>query len=488
MAAGFRPLLIALSLLPLCAIAQDATQSIERVPDGELKAPFRIERIAGDLRVPWGLAFLPDGRIIFTERVGRVRVIAKDGKLIETPALTIDVAQGNKMGMLGIAQDPDFKKNEFIYIAYDYRITPAAGDASPPFRMRIVRYKLDDDNKLVEPKVLIEDIPASVNHTGCRLVFGPDGKLYITTGDADRPPASQQLNSLAGKILRLNPDGSVPKDNPFVGKEGARPEIWSYGHRNPQGLAFEPGTGRLLDTEHGPGGGDEINWIEKGANYGWPTIDHARTQEGMVSPVFEFTPSVAPGEALFYTGDAFPELKGKLLVACLRGEGLLRVDIENGKLTRIDRLFRQQFGRIRSITQSPEGYIYLTTSMHDPNEGQPLPTYDLVFRLVPENTPASGYPEITPPAPVPEQALPTGTMGIIARDCAGCHGPGLMGGGMAPGLLNHKWKYATDNASLRKVIVNGLPDLGMQPNPQLTPEQVTAIIDYLHHASTPKRQ
>ncbi len=126
--------------------------------------------------------------------------------------------------------------------------------------------------------------------------------------------------------------------------------------------------------------------------------------------------------------------------------------------------------------------------MHDPNEGQPLPTGDLVFRLVPENAPPSGYPEITPPAPVPEQALLTGTMSIIARDCAGCHGPGLMGGGMAPGLLNHKRKYATDDASLRKVIVNGLPDLGMQPNPQLTPEQVTAIIEYLHHASTPKRQ
>ncbi len=276
----FRPLLIALSLLPLCAIAQEATQSIERVPDGELKAPFRIERVAGDLRVPWGSAFCPMGESFSPNASAGFASIAKNGKLIETPALTIDVAQGNKMGMLGIAQDPDFKKNGFIYIAYDYRITPAAGDASPPFRMRIVRYKLDDDNKLVEPKVLIEDIPASVNHTGCRLVFGPDGKLYITTGDADRPPASQQLNSLAGKILRLNSDGSVPKDNPSSARRARVRRSRSYGHRNPQGLAFEPGTNRLLDTEHGPGGGDEINWVEKGANYGWPTIDHARAAGG----------------------------------------------------------------------------------------------------------------------------------------------------------------------------------------------------------------
>lgn len=477
-----RNILSALCALPLAVSSQAATQtrSIEHIPDGDLQTPYRVERVAGDLRVPWGLTFLPDGRILFTERTGRVRIL-ENGTLLPEPALEIDVAQGNKMGMLGVTHDPEFANNSFIYLAYNYAVTPTNGDDTPPFRLRVVRYRLDGA-RLVEPRVLIEDIPASVNHTGCRLVFGPDGKLYITTGDADRPPSAQDLNSLRGKILRLNPDGTIPADNPFVDRPGARPEIWSYGHRNPQGLAFDPVSGRLVDTEHGPNGGDEINWIEKGKNYGWPDIDHARTADGMESPVFEFTPSIAPGEALFYRGDAFPELKGRLLVACLRGEGVVCVDRKDGELDTAARLFRGQFGRIRSLTESPEGYLYLTTSQHDPHEGQPRPTYDLVFRIVPAEAPASEYPVMTPPARVPERDLPTGIAGLIERNCAACHGPGLIGG-MASGLLAGSFKHAPDETALRKVITEGIPALGMPPNPQLSSADIDAIVEYIRKAT-----
>lgn len=466
--------------LVLSVAAASPTRTIERLPDGDLQTPYRVERIAGDLRVPWGLTFLPDGRIIFTERTGRVRILER-GTLVSEPALEIDVAQGNKMGMLGITHDPDFARNGFIYLAYNYAAETQQDDDQPPFRLRIVRYRLDG-SKLVEPQTLIEDIPASVNHTGCRLVFGPDGKLYITTGDADRPPASQDLSTLHGKILRLNPDGTVPDDNPFVGQANARPEIWTYGHRNPQGLAFDPASGRLVDTEHGPNGGDEINWIGKGKNYGWPVIDHARAAHGMESPVIEFTPSIAPGEAIFYRGNAFPELKGQLLIACLRGEGVVRVARENDDLGAVDRLFRGQFGRIRSLTESPEGYLYLTTSQHDPHEGQPRPTYDLVFRIVPADLPASEYPVMTPPERLSERELPSGVAGLIEKNCAACHGPGLIGG-MASGLLAGTFKHAADEAALRKVIREGLPALGMPPNPQLTAADVDAIVEYLRKAA-----
>jgi len=487
--------------------AQEPTRSLSEIPDGTLQTPYRVERVASDLRVPWDLTFLRDGRILFTEREGRVRII-EHGDLVGEPALSIKVAQGNKMGMLGLAQDPHFERNHFIYIAYDYEVTVPPEDPDPPYRLRVVRYRLQG-NTLVEPQTLIEDIPAATNHTGSRLVFGPrDGKLYVTTGDADRPPNAQRLDRLNGKILRLNSDGSIPSDNPFVKTEGARAEIWSYGHRNPQGLVFEPHTGLLLDTEHGPFGGDEINWIEKGHNYGWPVIDHARTQSGMEAPIFEFSPSVAPGEALFYRGNAFPELKNQLLVACLRGEGVLRIGQTHGQLGTVQRLFRQQFGRIRSLTESPEGYLYLTTSQFDPVEGKPRPTYDLILRIVPANVAPSHYAVFTPAATPPDTAVAeekqsildmlgskercgachaspkardnaSTTLTIIDRNCAACHGVALLGGSTAPRLIDTHWKYATDDASLKRIISTGISERGMPGNSRLKPEEMTTLVHYL---------
>ncbi|QWT21644.1 PQQ-dependent sugar dehydrogenase [Bacillus sp. NP157] len=453
--------------------ATTSTQSVAAVPDMTLSTAHRFERVAFDLRVPWELAFLPDGTLIFTERDGHVCLLGHDA----APALHTAVALGNKMGMLGLALDPAFASNHFVYVAYDYVIGDAdANEGARKFKLRVARYRLDG-SRLVEPRPLIEGIPAATNHTGCRLVFGPDGKLYITTGDADEPAKAQQLDQLNGKILRLDADGSIPADNPFVHTPGARPEVWSYGHRNPQGLAFDPRTGTLFESEHGPNGGDEVNIVERGGNYGWPVIDHAATHDGMHSPLLEFSPSIAPGKAILYRGDAFPELKGKLIVALLRGEGLLVLDRNGNALSNPRRLFFRGFGRIRAVTESPEGYLYFSTSQYDPSEGQPRQDDDLIVRLVPANAPAA-YPAIEPRRVVASMVALTPTQQAIATHCAACHGLDLRGGS-APNLVERRFQYVTDAASLQALMVNGLRDRGMPPNPVITPAEQGLIADYL---------
>jgi glucose/arabinose dehydrogenase len=459
--------------LPLVSTAQ--TQSVATLPDMTLTTPHRFERVAYDLRVPWELAFLPDGTLIFTERDGHVRLLGPGHDA--TPALRTAVALGNKMGMLGLALDPDFASNHYVYVAYDH----VAGDnpsneGERRFQLRVARYTLEG-NQLVQPKTLIDGIPAATNHTGCRLVFGPDGKLYITTGDADEPPKSQQLDQLNGKILRLERDGSIPADNPFVHTPGARGELWSYGHRNPQGLAFDKRTGTLFESEHGPNGGDEINLIERGANYGWPAIDHAAAHDGMRSPSLEFSPSIAPGKAMLYDGKAFPELRGKVIVALLRGEGLLVLDRDGNRLSHPRRLFFQGFGRIRAVTQSPEGYLYFSTSQYDPAEGQPRPDDDLIVRVVPSAAPAV-YPGITPRVATAKAAQLSPTQRAIATHCAACHGPDLRGGS-APDLVTRRFQFVTDPESLKALMVHGLPDRGMPPNPAITADEQALIAAYL---------
>jgi len=452
------------------------TQSIASLPDMILATPHRFERVAFDLRVPWELAFLPDGTLIFTERDGHVRLLGQDAE----PALRTAVALGNKMGMLGLALDPAFASNHFVYVAYDH----VAGDnesneGERHFQLRVARYRLDG-HRLVEPRVLVDGIPAATNHTGCRLVFGPDGKLYITTGDADEPAKAQQLDQLNGKILRIASDGSIPADNPFVHTPGARPEIWSYGHRNPQGLAFDTRTGTLFESEHGPNGGDEINIVEKGANYGWPVIDHAATHDGMRSPIFEFSPSIAPGKVVLYQGNAFPELKGRVIVALLRGEGLLVLDRNGTHLSNPRRLFFHGFGRIRAVTESPEGYLYFSTSQYDPSEGQPRKDDDLIVRVVPAGA-AQGYPAIEPRHVDAVESPVSPTQRAIAQHCAACHGPDLRGGS-APNLVERKFQVVTDTASMKALMVNGLQDRGMPPNPTITPNQQSLIATYVDEA------
>jgi glucose/arabinose dehydrogenase/cytochrome c553 len=461
-----------LTLLAVPVVVSAAPLSISAPPDAALVTPHRIETLATGLIVPWELRFLPDGRQIFTERIGRVRIV-EDGKLLEEPALILPAAQGNKMGLLGLALAPDFAKTGFLFLAWD----KATGDKR--FELRMERYRLDG-NKLVEPKTIIEGIAANQNHTGSRLEFGPDGMLYMTTGDADRQDGAQKLDQLHGKILRFNADGSVPKDNPFVNAEGARPEIWSYGHRNPQGIAFQPGTGRLYESEHGPLHGDEVNLIENGANYGWPVITHRKEGEGMRTPLIEMTPAVGPGRLLFYQGTAFPELRGCLLMACLRGEGVFRISLGgDGLPTHVERLWHRKWGRIRFITEAPDGALWMGTSMQDPAEGKPREGDDRIIRLVAD--PGGMVESVAGKAAAPVLLTPetADPETIIAAACAACHGPGLSGGEKR-GLLSGDFKHLKDPADLERIIRDGVPAAGMPPaSGLLTDAQISQVANYL---------
>ncbi|HEX7330690.1 MAG TPA: PQQ-dependent sugar dehydrogenase [Pyrinomonadaceae bacterium] len=340
---------------------------------------FKVEKVAGGLEVPWSIVWAPDGRMIFTERPGRVRVMEK-GALNPKPLLTLtDVESTGEAGLMSLALHPQFSSNHFLYLSYAY--------TSGGLRVRVVRYR-DAPEGLVDRKVIIEDLPAARAHAGCRIRFGPDGKLYITTGDATNRNLAQQLDSLAGKTLRLNDDGTVPQDNPFLGRQNARPEIWSLGHRNAQGLDFQPGTNLMFQTEHGPsgfdgpGGGDEVNIVEKGKNYGWPTIHHTQTASGLESPLLEYTPACAPGSGAFYRGSALPQFKGNFFFGCLRGERMIRVVLDGRRVVTQENLL-QNYGRIREVAEGPDGYLYFSTSNRD-GRGKPAEDDDRILRLVPQ--------------------------------------------------------------------------------------------------------
>ncbi|HEY0545985.1 MAG TPA: PQQ-dependent sugar dehydrogenase [Pyrinomonadaceae bacterium] len=344
------------------------------------KVSFRVETVIGGLQVPWSIVFTPDGRMIFTERPGRVRVF-ENGKLRAEPLATIsDVEPKNESGLMGLTLHPKFAENHLLYLAYAY---VSDGKTS----VRVVRFR-ETGTSLTDRLLIIEGIPAAQFHAGTRLRFGPDGKLYITTGDATDRAIAQQLDSLGGKILRLNDDGTVPTDNPFVGQKGARPEIYTYGHRNPQGIDWQPVTNLMLETEHGPsgfdgpGGGDEVNIIERGKNYGWPVIHHQQTREGLESPLLEYTPAVAPASGMFYRGTAFPQFKSNFFFGCLRGEAIIRVVLDGRRVVSQEKLLLNQYGRIRDVAEGPDGAIYFSTSNRD-GRGNPAKDDDRILRLVP---------------------------------------------------------------------------------------------------------
>ena len=351
---------------------------IENAPGGDTQ--FRVETVVGGLQVPWSIVFAPDGRMIFTERVGRVRVF-ENGRLRDAPLATIeDVRAASESGLMSLALHPQFAANHFLYLSYAY-----AGQAEQ--LVRVVRYR-ETGSALVDRKVIVENIPAAPNHAGCRLRFGPDGKLYITTGDATERELGQRLDTLAGKILRLNDDGSVPSDNPFVAQKNVRPEIWSYGHRNPQGIDWQPGTNLLFETEHGPsgfdgpGGGDEVNIVERGKNYGWPVVHHRDSRSGMESPLLEYTPAVAPASGMFYRGAAFPQFRNNFFFGCLRGQTIIRVVLDGRRVLSQERLLDGKFGRIRDVAEGPDGAIYFSTSNRD-GRGSPASNDDRIMRLAP---------------------------------------------------------------------------------------------------------
>ena len=345
------------------------------------QAKFRVETVASGLAVPWAFAWLPNKDLLFTERAGRVRII-EGGKLRPEALFTVpDVEPSSESGLMDISLHPDFARNSFVFLAYSYRKDGKFD--------KVVRYKFTG-GKFIEDKIIIENIPSAPNHAGMRARFGPDGKLYITTGDSTNWDLAQKLDSLAGKTLRLNDDGTVPSDNPFTSTAGARKEIWSYGHRNAQGLAWQPETGLMFQTEHGPSsfegkgsGGDEFNLVERAANLGWPTIHHTEKREGMVSPLLEYSPACAPASGMFYNGSQFPAFRGNYFFGCLRGTRIIRVVLDGRKVVSQEDMLSRTFGRIREMAEGPDGYIYFSTSNRD-GRGSPAADDDRIMRIVPE--------------------------------------------------------------------------------------------------------
>lgn len=350
---------------------------VESSPQSGIR--FKVEKVAGGLEVPWSIVWAPDGRMIFTERPGRVRVI-QNGNLRPQPLFVVpDVEKSGESGLMSVALHPQFSSNRFLYLSYAY----SSGRA---ISVRVVRYK-EAPEGLADRKVIIENIPAAQFHAGCRIRFGSDGKLYITTGDATNRQLAQKLDSLAGKTLRLNDDGTVPQDNPFTGQQKARPEIWSLGHRNAQGMDWQPDSNLMFQTEHGPSGfdgpegGDEVNIVEKGKNYGWPTIHHTQTRAGLESPLLEYTPACAPASGMFYRGSVFPKFKGNFFLGCLRGEMLIRVALDGRRVLGQEGIVNN-YGRIRDVAEGPDGYLYFSTSNRD-GRGKPAEDDDRILRLVP---------------------------------------------------------------------------------------------------------
>ena len=329
--------------------------------------PFRVETVARGLEHPWGLAFLPDGRIVVTERPGRVRIVDKSGKLSAPLGGVPEVRAAGQGGLLDVAVDPGFTANRLIYLSY---AEPGEGGASTA----VARARLGE-RVLENVQVIYRQQPKTGggNHFGSRLVFDRDGKLFVTQGDRfDQRPKVQDLSTTIGKIVRINPDGSIPEDNPFVGREGVRPEIWSYGHRNLQGADLHPETGQLWTVEHGARGGDELNHPEAGKNYGWPVITYGvdysgarigegTAKEGMEQPVYYWDPVIAPSGATFYSGTAFPGWRGDLLVGSLRPGALVRLRIANGRVTLEERYLDELGERIRDVHEGPDGAIYVLT-------------------------------------------------------------------------------------------------------------------------------
>jgi aldose sugar dehydrogenase len=329
-----------------------------------------VETFASGLDHPWGFTFLPDGRLLVTERPGRIRIVGKDGKSSPALAGVPKVFASGQGGLLDVALDRGYAENHTIYFCYS---DPVDGGA----RTSLARARLVDEGapRLDDVKVIFrQEGPLSTSrHFGCRIVQTGDGNLFLSMGDhGSFPNEAQNLGNHLGKIVRIRPDGGVPPDNPFVGRAGAKPEIWSYGHRNSQGLALHPATGKLWEQEHGPRGGDEINIVEKGKNYGWPVVGfgidysgakiHEGTQKsGMEQPVWNWVPSIAPSGLAFYDGSLFPAWRGHLFAGALAGQALVRLELDGDKVVKEERLLQQLRERIRDVRKGPDGALWLAT-------------------------------------------------------------------------------------------------------------------------------
>ena len=344
---------------------------------GQTRAPFMSANVKFDVQVvakglehPWAVAFLPNGKMLVTEKPGRLRIVDADGTLSAPLSGVPPVDNRDQGGLLDVVLDPSFDKNQTIYISYSEQRGDKNGTA-------VARAVLAGD-RLTDVKVIWRMKPDldSTKHFGSRLVFGRDGTLFITTGERsilEGRAQAQRLDSSFGKVIRIHPDGSVPKDNPFVGRADAQPEIWSYGHRNIQAAALHPETGALWEVEHGARGGDELNIAEKGKNYGWPTIaygieykgdkigDGITQKEGMEQPVYYWDPVIAPSGMAFYTGDLFPAWRGSVFVGGLAGKHVARLTLDGNRVKGEERLLADRGVRFRDVRMGPDGAIYLVT-------------------------------------------------------------------------------------------------------------------------------
>lgn len=345
-----------------------------RAPVKPSNVAFEVVTVVENLSHAWGMAFLPDGRILVTERDGRMRIAGRDGKLSPPLAGLPPVDARGQGGLLDVALDPAYASNHLIYWSYAEPRDDGANNTAA------ARGRLSDDGARIENvQVIYHQRPwiHSTGHFGSRLVFARDGTLFITQGErmiTQGRMQAQRLDGLLGKIVRINPDGSIPNDNPFVGRPGVRPEIWSYGHRNVQAAALHPDTGELWEVEHGTRGGDEINIARKGKDYGWPTIAYGieyagwpitggiTQKDGMEQPLYYWDPVIAPSGMMFYTGDLFPAWKGSLFVGGHGSETLVRLTLDGEKVTGEERLMTKPRGeRIRDVRQGPDGAIYALT-------------------------------------------------------------------------------------------------------------------------------
>jgi glucose/arabinose dehydrogenase len=360
---GFLPAAFAM-LIPACGPkAQPAAVDTQ---SGRVK----VETVAGRLEHPWAVAFLPDGRMLVTERAGRLRVVAKDGKILAPVKNIPEVYASGQGGLLDVALSPSFAQDRLVYLSF---AEPGGDGASTA----VVRGRLNESATTLEsvthvfrqqPKV------SGSNHFGSRLVFARDGRLFVTLGERGKGDPAQDLSNHLGTVVRIEPDGKVPPDNPFVGRAGARPEIWSYGHRNSQGAALHPETGVLWMHEHGPRGGDEINIPEAGKNYGWPLVSWGTEYSGWPIPdpptrpdlareIYQWTPVIAASGMAFYTGDLFPSWRGNLLVGGLVAEAVVRLTLDGNRVTAEERI--PLGARVRDVRVGPDGAVYVLTDEED---------------------------------------------------------------------------------------------------------------------------
>lgn len=470
---------------------------------------FRLETVTDRVSTPWGIAFLPDGRFVVTEISGGLRIYGPEGEeLGRRQKLSLQIDHGYRSGLMDVAAHPNFSDNNWLYFTYT-KSYPRPGARSNAFTA-LARARLSPDNKISD----LQDIWEAPNYaspnrgtSGSRIAI-TEQHLYFSTGDRNLLDAVQRIDTPHGKILRLNLDGSVPQDNPLVQTPQAIPSIWSVGHRNPQGLAIQPGTGQLFATEHGPRGGDELNVILPARNYGWPTVSYgveydgtsitnASEGEGFVSPITHWTPSIAPCGIDFYQGKDFPKWEGDLLVTALAAEELRRVEIIKGARVIHQEVLLKWQGRVRDVKVSPKGEVYLLFN-----------SPDRIAKMVPVRDNQAFYdqrarnfknnPRRTSMDTAAEEKIRTlsdkrtksrqdPALALIQSHCTSCHGRGFAGGSapaLVPGQLNHV-KTPEDFA---RILRDGIPEKGMPALANLfTETELKTLTDYLERVFLKQR-